>query len=1572
LATGLLWLACLFVGVALARADSGAPGTVTIASATHPDPSLWYPSTSPKFTWTAATPFESGSPIAGYSFVLDKNPNTLPAVTSGGGTLSFVPKVDYTVGPGPAEDRVADLSNNGIEDIIAENAASNTVSVLMGKGDGTFQPAVNYTTGTNPWSLDIGDVNGDGNLDIVTCNEAANSVSVLLGNGDGTFKPAVDYSTGPGTSPECMRLGDITGDGSLDIVTANAGTNNISVLLNKGDGTFGTPRTFDTPTHPTSIAIGDLNGDERQDIVTANYATNNVSVLLGNGDGTFQAAVNYDCAAQPETVALADLRGDGRLDVVTANYSNSVSVLLNTGAGLLAPHVDYATGAGPYSLDIADLNHDGVPDVVTTNHAASTVSVLFGVGDGTLTPKTDLATGNGPFWVALGDFNGNGYGDLAVTNETDGTVSVFIGNAYFRPTGSALAASFTGKTNGVWYYHVRPVDSLGTGGPTTTFAVQIDTTSPTATDNIAGGWQTTAQQVTIADADTGGSGLAQLVCTLDSNPVSLPAGGGSFTVSSNGQHTITYYAVDGAGNQSAPVTKSLWIDRSAPVTTATPSATGWTNGDVTVTLAASDTGGSGLDKTYWKIDNGTPQIYAADHQPVLTSSSQVLTYWSTDLAGNKEGDQTLQAQIDRTPPVTSASPSPTGWTNGPVTVTLAASDTGGSGLDKTYWTIDGGTPQIYAADHQPLLTDSSQTLTYWSTDVAGNKEGDQTLQAQIDRSAPITTIGLAGTQGDNGWYTGPVTVTLTADDGSGSGMSGAQAVTQYSTDGGTTWNTYGAPFTVGSDGTTTLACRSTDAVGNHETSHDLTLHIDQAAPTATISSTSPSGWIGASSATFAWSGRDKDDLTPSDQLVYSWQLDTGGWSNWTSATSVTLTSLADGAHSFALKARDLAGNIESPVTRSFAVDTTAPSLSAVADPSGWTRGDVTMTLTAADDGSGIDQASFTAAVTGPAGASATATLSTATQDPDTGVWTAPVTVHAPAGTQGAYTVRLTASDAAGNPATTTAQALIDTALPVTTTADLAADDQSDWQSGPVQVTLDATGLPAGVASSTFYEIDAQGFQPYSGPFTVTGEGSHTVTCYSIDALGNSEAPHGGYVNIDSAPPTSTATGLQPDADSGWRKDAQSVSLSADDGNGSGVAAIRYTVDGTSQPDYTGAPFVVAGDGSHAVGYYAVDVAGNAETPAHVGYVNIDDLPPVTVAGGVTASAQSGYLHGPQKVTLVATDAGCGVQATYYALDGGAALVYGGPFEVSGVGSHALTYYSVDRLGNTEVAHKGYVNIAPDTALVTAASGLASTANSGWRAGAATVTLTPSGGGGVVTTRYRIDNGSWQNYAAPFVVAAGSGSHSIDYASSDSLGDAEQPSTGYVNIDTTAPVTIATGPTTPQRTATMVHFSASDAQSGVARTCYRIDAKAWQIGATAIVGAPAKHSMDGVHTITYYSVDAAGNAEASRQFKVTIDTTPPLFSLRTARRLAVRKGRYLTLRYRAVDARGTGKLLVTIAPKAHKQVHKASYALPTRWTRKWQKAKLRMALRPGTYVVRLRLVDAAGNLSVTRSVSVTIR
>ena len=88
-----------------------------------------------------------------------------------------------------------------------------------------------YNTGQGPQGVAVGDLRGNGRLDIVTANTSG-SVSVLLGNGNGTFQPAVNYAT-VGTS---LALGQLQPGGPLDIVTAGGST--VSVLLGNGNGTF--------------------------------------------------------------------------------------------------------------------------------------------------------------------------------------------------------------------------------------------------------------------------------------------------------------------------------------------------------------------------------------------------------------------------------------------------------------------------------------------------------------------------------------------------------------------------------------------------------------------------------------------------------------------------------------------------------------------------------------------------------------------------------------------------------------------------------------------------------------------------------------------------------------------------------------------------------------------------------------------------------------------------------------------------------------------------------------------------------------------------------------------------------------------------------------------------------------------------------------------------------------------------------------------------------------------------------------------------------------------------------------
>ncbi|MFN6050576.1 MAG: FG-GAP repeat domain-containing protein, partial [Planctomycetia bacterium] len=249
----------------------------------------------------------------------------------------------------------------------------------------------------------------------------------LLGNGNGTFKPKTDFASGgTGSSLRSVTLGDVNGDGRLDIITVNAiaNANNAGVLLNTTTAgattaSFGSPTSFATGTNPYSVTLGDVNGDGRLDIVTANQNSSNSSVLLGNGNGTFQNQATLTAGTSPSSVTLGDLNSDGRLDIVTANRSsNNASVLLGTGGSAItatfSPQQTFAAGNGPVSVNHGDVNGDGILDIITANYYSNNASVLLGNGNGTFKAETTFATGIKPASVTLGDVNGDGRLDIII------------------------------------------------------------------------------------------------------------------------------------------------------------------------------------------------------------------------------------------------------------------------------------------------------------------------------------------------------------------------------------------------------------------------------------------------------------------------------------------------------------------------------------------------------------------------------------------------------------------------------------------------------------------------------------------------------------------------------------------------------------------------------------------------------------------------------------------------------------------------------------------------------------------------------------------------------------------------------------------------------------------------------------------------------------------------------------------------------------------------------------------------------------------------------------------------------
>jgi hypothetical protein len=463
------------------------------------------------------TPFPFGlgswTPLAGHYVPLDNRPHNgvsgppsspvIPgapaALTDRNQVSPFRDPVAYSAGPAPSVVATGDLRGTGLQDLITlsftndyNGHTSGTVDVEFNNGDGTFAAPVSYAVSGDPVSVAGGDFNGDGKLDLAV----------------GIAAPidAFGYQT-----------------------TGPSGRAQVSVFLNKGDGTFIAPVTIPvgptklpgTTTPPPVVTAADLSGDGKDDLIvgfaptpvqeTLNYKfvpaqPAQVNVLLSNGDGTFAPAMTTTLGAPPQTgdfasaiaLAVGDFNGDGKMDLAaevvnphpatidTPSFSPppQVFVLPSKGDGTFAAPAVSMLGPGTESFDsraqgiaVGDLNGDGKTDIVVAT--GNGLSILTNKGDGTFSVVSYAVTA-GPF-VAVGDFNGDGLNDIAtnaglLVNQGNGTFSAPIP----YPGGSFQGAGAVG--------HFHPRSNLDVAGLDYTIGTKVEVllnnTTPPATPGM--------------------------------------------------------------------------------------------------------------------------------------------------------------------------------------------------------------------------------------------------------------------------------------------------------------------------------------------------------------------------------------------------------------------------------------------------------------------------------------------------------------------------------------------------------------------------------------------------------------------------------------------------------------------------------------------------------------------------------------------------------------------------------------------------------------------------------------------------------------------------------------------------------------------------------------------------------------------------------------------------------------------------------------------------------------------------------------------------------------------------------
>ncbi|MBC7931592.1 MAG: VCBS repeat-containing protein [Rubrivivax sp.] len=304
-----------------------------------------------------------------------------------------------------------------------------------------LKATASVAVGEKPVALELGDVSGDGSLDLVVGFERGNGFTVMLGDGRGGFKAAPGSPFDAGTPAQRVAVGDVNHDQMLDVAVTNHDSLSVVVLLGKRGGGFTPapgspfPALKSGQPHNHGLAFTDFNEDGHLDITTSNNNDNSVSVLLGDGRGGFTHSTGspFRVGRAPYPHASVDFNRDNHLDLVTPNVSGeNLSVLLGDGKGRLtpAPGSPFRVASRPFYAAVGDFNADGNPDIMASHDDINLLTILLGDGRGgfSTAPGSPLDLGQRAFQIVAADMDADKKTDLVVSIATGNGVAVMLGD----------------------------------------------------------------------------------------------------------------------------------------------------------------------------------------------------------------------------------------------------------------------------------------------------------------------------------------------------------------------------------------------------------------------------------------------------------------------------------------------------------------------------------------------------------------------------------------------------------------------------------------------------------------------------------------------------------------------------------------------------------------------------------------------------------------------------------------------------------------------------------------------------------------------------------------------------------------------------------------------------------------------------------------------------------------------------------------------------------------------------------------------------------------------------------------
>ena len=326
-------------------------------------------------------------------------------------------------GRDPWSIEIADLDGDQIMDLVVTNRREDDVSVVLGLGGGDFAAPIDFPVGDAPESVAVGDLDGDGDIDLAVANDGWNSVGVLLNNGQDMmgvwqgYAPQVTYATG--TNPSSVVITELDGLNRPDLVVVNGNSSTLSILLNNGNGSFGTATNLALGPAPQQVIASDFDDDGDVDLAVAHSQTNDLYLFLNDGAGGFPPATIVS-ALQSRSLAPGDFDNDGDLDIASANggFGGGILILLNNGTDAqqnwlgFAPGISYPDAGSAYWITTGDLNDDAFLDIVVANKLANKLTLMLNVGNGTFLAAGSPPIGKTPEFVITGELTGDAFVDI--------------------------------------------------------------------------------------------------------------------------------------------------------------------------------------------------------------------------------------------------------------------------------------------------------------------------------------------------------------------------------------------------------------------------------------------------------------------------------------------------------------------------------------------------------------------------------------------------------------------------------------------------------------------------------------------------------------------------------------------------------------------------------------------------------------------------------------------------------------------------------------------------------------------------------------------------------------------------------------------------------------------------------------------------------------------------------------------------------------------------------------------------------------------------------------------------------